>query len=278
MGRVSGKAAFITGIARGQGRSHALKLAQEGAQIIGIDLCRQLHSVGYSLATARDLKETVELVEQMGGRIVASQGDVRRGVDLEAAVESGIRAFGNIDIVCINAGIASTGFSWEITEVQWREMIDVNLTGAWLTVRAVIPSMIAAGRGGSIIFTNSIAGTVGRQKMAHYVAAKHGLLGLMRTLANELAQYRIRVNSVSPTNVDTDMIRNSGAYSLYSADGETPTAEGFARAVTRLNAIPVPWVAASDVSNAVLWLASDESQYVTGAVIPVDAGAAIKSP
>lgn len=280
MARLDGRVAFITGIARGQGRSHALKLAQEGADIVGIDICNPVAfaSVGYGLATVEDLAETSRSVQQIGRRIVTSQGDVRCYEDLQQAVGAGVDAFGHIDIVCVNAGIASTALAWELTEIQWREMIDVNLTGAWLTVKAVVPEMIAAGRGGSIIFTNSIAGTVGRQRMGHYVAAKHGLIGLMRTLANELGPYGIRVNSISPGNVDTDMIRNSGAQALYVAEGEVASAAKFAATIASFNAIPVSWVEVSDVSNAVLWLASDESRYITGAVLPVDAGASIKSP
>lgn len=279
MGRVEGQVALITGAARGQGRSHATALAKEGAHIIAFDICEQLAWVQYPMATVDDLNTTSELVRRAGRRALAIRGDVRSLPDLADAVRAGMAEFGRIDIVSVNAGIGSTGRAWELTEEQWRTMIDVNLTGAWLTVRAVVPSMIAGGRGGSIIFTNSIAGLVGRQHMAHYVAAKHGLVGLMRTLANELAPYRIRVNSIHPTNVNTKMIDNPAARSLYaSADaGPQEAAEQFAAAAAALNAIPVPWVECSDVSNAVLWLASAESRYVTGAILPIDAGASIKS-
>lgn len=277
MGRVERLVAFITGAARGQGRSHAVTLAAEGADIVAFDICRPLPSVAYALATEEDLDTTCALVRERGRRALAFRGDVRSMTDLIGAVEGALHELGRIDVICANAGIGSLGRAWELEVEQWQEMIDVNLTGAWLTVRAAVPAMIAAGRGGSIIFTNSIAGLVGRQNMAHYVAAKHGLVGLMRTLANELAPYRIRVNSIHPTNVDTDMIRNEAAQSLYATDSGDAATE-FAAAATALNAIPVPWIEPSDVSSAVLWLASDESRYVTGAILPVDAGASIKSP
>lgn len=175
-----------------------------------------------------------------------------------------------------NAGIGSLGRSWELTEKQWRDMIDVNLTGVWHTIRAAVPHMIDANRGGSIIFTNSVAGTLGRPNMSHYAASKHGLVGLMRSLANELAPYFIRVNSIHPCNVDTDMVQNTTGRRLLLPDVENPSREEFA-AATELSVIPVPWVESVDVSNAVLWLASAEARYVTGATLPVDAGAAIKA-
>ena len=230
------------------------------------------------MATHEDLAYTVSLVEHTGRRIYAARGDVRSYADLSEAVHMGMELFGQIDIVCANAGIASTGLAWKLTEEQWREMIDVNLTGSWLTAKAAIPAMIESGQGGSIIFISSVAGLIGRQHMAHYVAAKHGLVGLMRTLANELAEYRIRVNSIHPTNVNTDMIRNPAAHDLYAPPGVHGTPQQFIEAITDLNAFPIPWVESSDVSNAVLWLASEESRYVTGTVVPVDAGASVKSP
>lgn len=277
MGRVEGKVALITGAARGQGRSHAIRLAQEGAHIIASDICEEIGSTHYSLATSKDLEETRRLVEKEGGRILTVGADVRELDQVEALVAAGLEEFGHIDVVCANAGIGSLGRSWELTEKQWRDMIDVNLTGAWHTIRAAVPHMIAADRGGSIIFTNSVAGTLGRPNMSHYAASKHGLVGLMRSLANELAPYFIRVNSIHPGNVDTDMVQNVTGRRLLLPDVENPSREEFAAAATELSVIPVPWVESVDISNAVLWLASDEARYVTGATLPVDAGAAIKA-
>jgi SDR family mycofactocin-dependent oxidoreductase len=277
MSRVDGKVAFITGAARGQGRSHAVRLAGEGARIVAVDICEEIGTTHYSLATSDDLKETARLVEEQGQQVIARNADVRVLSQLEAAVDDALTTFGHIDVLCVNAGIGSLGLTWELTEQQWRDMMDVNLTGAWLTVRAAIPHMIKAERGGSIIFTNSIAGLLGRTNMAHYAASKHGLVGLMRSLANELAPYHIRVNSVHPANVDTDMVQNTTGRRLLLPNIAEPSREEFAEAATKLNAIPVPWVESIDVSNAVLWLASDESRYVTGVTLPVDAGAAVKA-
>ncbi|MEV4890677.1 mycofactocin-coupled SDR family oxidoreductase [Nonomuraea sp. NPDC055795] len=277
MGRVDGKVVLITGAARGQGRSHALRLAEEGAAIIATDICHEVGSTHYALARADDLDETRSLVEARGAKIITAVADVRDVDQLDAAVRAGREAFGDIDVVCANAGIGSLGRGWELSAKQWQDMIDVNLTGVWNTLRSVIPHMIEAGRGGSLILTNSVAGLLGRPNMAHYAASKHGLVGLMRSLANELAPYHIRVNSVHPGNVDTDMVRNPVGLRLLVPGVERPTAEQIAESAARLNAIPVPWVESIDVSNAVLWLASDETRYVTGATVPVDAGAFIKA-
>ncbi|MGW2816031.1 mycofactocin-coupled SDR family oxidoreductase [Streptomyces sp. NPDC001415] len=277
MGRVEGKVVLITGAARGQGRSHAVRLAQEGAHIIASDICEEVGSTHYSLATSQDLQETRSLVEKEGGKILTFGADVRRLDQMEALVQAGLDEFGHIDVVCANAGIGSLGRSWELTEKQWNDMIDVNLTGAWHTIKAAVPHMIEAGRGGSIIFTNSVAGTLGRPNMSHYAASKHGLVGLMRSLANELAPYYIRVNSIHPGNVDTDMVQNITGRRLLLPDVENPSREEFAAAAAELSVIPVPWVESGDISNAVLWLASDEARYVTGATLPVDAGAAVKA-
>ena len=277
MGRMEGKVALITGAARGQGRSHAIRLAQEGARIIASDICQEVGSTHYPLATSEDLEETRRLVENEGGKILTVGADVRVLSQVEAAVAAGLEAFGHIDVVCANAGIGSLGPAWELSEKQWHDMVDVNLTGAWNTVRPAIPHMIEAGRGGSIIFTNSVAGTLGRPNMAHYAASKHGLVGLMRSLANELAPYFIRVNSIHPGNVDTDMVQNLTGRRLLLPDVENPSREEFAAAAAKLSLMPIPWVDSIDVSNAVLWLASDEARYVTGVTLAVDAGAAVKA-
>jgi SDR family mycofactocin-dependent oxidoreductase len=272
MGRVDGKVALVTGAARGQGRSHALRLAEEGAEIVAVDICDQIQTVEYQMARPDDLNETVRRIEDLDRRVVARQADVRELGQVEAAVQQGLSEFGHIDIVCANAGIFSTAPSWELSAQAWQDMIDVNLTGVFNTVRAVIPSMIERGQGGSIILTSSTAGIRGFTNFSHYTAAKHGVVGLMRSLTNELAPHRIRVNTVNPTSVNTDMIQNDMVYRLFRPDLDKPTRQDFADAFTTLNALPVPWVEPIDVSNAVLFLASDEARYVTGITLPVDAG------
>ncbi len=269
MGRVEGKVAFITGAARGQGRSHAVRLAQEGADIIAVDNCQDVASVPYPGASDADLAETVKQVEELDRRIVARQADVRDLSALQGAVDEGLSQFGHIDVICANAGICSFGGALELTEEVWQEMIDVNLTGVWKTVRAAARPMVEAGRGGSIILTSSTAGLVAFPNLAHYVAAKHGVTGLMRVLAVELAPHMIRVNSVHPTTVDTPMVQNPAMYELFGLPGASreEAEQGF----KAVNALPIPWVEAVDISNAVLFLASDESRYVTGTTVQVDA-------
>jgi len=277
-GRVEGKVAFITGAARGQGRSHAITLAREGADIIAVDICAQIGSVPYPMATPEDLAQTVKEVEALDRRIVATDVDVRDYDALKEALDDGVAQLGRLDIVSANAGIFSFGRAEELAEQTWRDMIDVNLTGEWHAAKAAISHLRAGGRGGSIILTSSLAGLKGQQNLAHYVAAKHGLVGLMRTLALELAPDFIRVNSVHPTTVDTDMVQNAATYALFAPDlpeGQR-TKETLTSRFQALNVLPIPWVEPADISNAVLWLASDESRYVTGITLPVDAGAAIK--
>ncbi|PJJ55180.1 mycofactocin-coupled SDR family oxidoreductase [Compostimonas suwonensis] len=278
MGRLEGKVAFITGAARGQGRSHALRMAQEGADIIAIDIAAQMDSVPYPMATPEDLAETVRQVEALDRRIVATQADVRDFGALQAALDTGVAQLGRLDIVSANAGIFSFGTADELSEDAWKDMLDVNLTGVWHTAKAAIPHLKAGGHGGSIILTSSAAGLMGMANIGHYVAAKHGVVGLMRTLALELAPDMIRVNSVHPTTVNTDMIQNSAAYELFAPDlpPEERTKEVLGPRFATMNALPIQWVEPVDISNAVLWLASDESRYVTGVTLPVDAGVLIK--
>ena len=272
MGRVEGKVALITGAARGQGRSHALRLASEGAQIIAVDLCQQIDSVPYPLATEDDLQQTAKLIEELDQRVVATQADVRDSAQLDAAVQMGLSEFGQIDIVVANAGINSLAYAWEITDEAWQDMLDVNLTGVWRTVKATLPSMIERGEGGSIVMTSSIFGLSGSAQLAHYAAAKHGVVGLMRSLVNELSTHRIRANCVCPTTVDTDMCQNDMTYKVFCPDLEHPTKEDTAARMLNSNALQVPWVDPIDISNAVLYLSSDEARYVTGVALPVDAG------
>jgi (+)-trans-carveol dehydrogenase len=275
-GKLEGKVAFITGAARGQGRSHAITLAREGADIIAVDICAQVGSVPYPMATPEDLAQTVKEVETLDRRIVATDVDVRDYDALKQALDDGVAQLGRLDIVSANAGIVSYGRVEELPEQTWRDVIDVDLTGEWHAAKAAIPHLRAGGRGGSIILTSSDAGLKALQNLAHYVAAKHGVIGLMRTLALELAADFIRVNALAPTSVNTPMIMNEPTYRVFRPDLENPTAEDMAGPATALNALPIPWVEPADISNAVLWLASDESRYVTGITLPVDAGAAIK--
>jgi (+)-trans-carveol dehydrogenase len=266
-GRVAGKVAFITGAARGQGRSHAVRLAEEGADIIAIDLCADIASVPYPLATKEDLAETVRQVEALGRRIVASVADVRDFDSLATALEAGVDELGRLDIVCSNVGVNNPAPTHEIT--------DVDLSGTWRTTKAAIPYLVAGGNGGSIVLTSSAAGLKGYANIAHYTAAKHGINGLMKTLAQELAEHHIRVNSVNPTQVDTPMIMNAPMYKLFCPDIDEPAREDFAPISQQMNALPIPWVEPRDVSDSVLFLASDEARYITGVALPVDAGVLI---
>src|SRR3954451_7013292 len=275
MGRVEGKVAFVTGAARGQGRSHALRLAEEGADIIAVDIAGQIDSVPYKMSTPEDLAQTVKAVEALDRRIVATQADVRDYGALKGALDAGVAELGRLDIVCANAGIFSFSTE-ELDEPMWRDMIDVNLTGVWHTTKAAVPHLVEGGRGGSMILTSSTAGLKGFANFAHYVAAKHGVVGLMRTLALELAPHLIRVNSVHPTSVNTDMIQNDATYRLFAPDIENPTREQVAPRFGEMNVLPIDWVEARDISNAVLFLASDEARYITGVTLPVDAGFMVK--
>jgi (+)-trans-carveol dehydrogenase len=276
MGRVEGKVAFITGAARGQGRSHAVRLAQEGADIIAVDFCTQIDSAPYDLATPEDLAQTVKEIEALDRRVVAVQADVRNYGALKAALDQGVAELGKVDIVVANAGILSLGRAHELTEEEWQDMLDVNLTGVWHTVKAAIPHMLEADNGGSIILTSSTAGTKGLGNAVHYVAAKHGVVGISKTLAVELGPNNIRVNTVHPTQVNTPLIMHKPLWKAFRPDLEDPTVEDFIPPSIGINLIPVPWIESIDVSNAVLFLASDEARYVTGTELRIDAGALTK--
>jgi SDR family mycofactocin-dependent oxidoreductase len=274
---VDGKVAFITGAARGQGRSHAVRLAAEGADIIAIDICRAIKDVVYPASTPEDLAETVELVKAQGRRIVAAEVDVRDYDALEAAVDDGVAQLGRLDVIVANAGIGNAGNKLhKIGEHIWQDMIDVNLTGVWHTVKAAVPHVLAGGRGGSIILTSSVGGMKAHPHTGHYIAAKHGVVGLMRTFAVELGQHMIRVNSVHPTQVNTPMALNDATFRLFAPHKENPGPEDFAPVSAMMHTLPVPWVEPEDISNAVLFFASDESRYVTGVQLPVDAGCLLK--
>jgi SDR family mycofactocin-dependent oxidoreductase len=275
-GRVRGKVAFITGAARGQGRSHAVRLAEEGADIIAVDVPAAVPSLSaYPLATARDLAETVRQVEALDRRIVAHAADVRDAAALKAALDDGTAQLGRLDIVVANAGIYQVSPALELDDAAWQETIAINLTGVWNTVKAALPYLIDGG-GGSVILTSSVLGLKGGANSVHYSTAKHGVVGIMRSVASEFAPHRIRVNSVHPTLVNTIMIQNDEVYALFDPGNPHPSRESAAPIFQTINALPVPWVEPADISNAVLFLASDEARYITGVTLPVDAGAMIK--
>ena len=280
-GRLEGKVAFITGAARGQGRAHAVRQAQEGADIIAIDICGPIRPDGGPTAipasTPEDLAETASLVKNLGRRVVTAEVDVRDFDALKAAVDSGVEQLGRLDIVVANAGIGNGGdLLHETSQLDWDEMIDTNLSGVWKTVKAAVPHIIAGGRGGSIILTSSVGGLKAYPHCGNYVAAKHGVVGLMRSFGVELGQHMIRVNSVHPTHVSTDMIMNEGTWKMFRPDLENPGPDDMAPICQLFHTLPIPWVDAEDIANAALFFASDESRYVTGVTLPVDAGSCLK--
>jgi SDR family mycofactocin-dependent oxidoreductase len=270
VGKLDGRVAFITGAARGQGRSHAVRLAQEGADIIAVDICAQIGSVSYPMSSADDLEQTVKAVEAEDRNIVARRVDVRDVAALRQAFDEGTAELGGVDIVLANAGIGVGGR--ETGDQDWDDMIAVNLTGVWNTGRVAMPSMIERGRGGSIVLTSSTCGLVGvgtnDSRLLAYTAAKHGVVGLMRSWANYLAPHNIRVNSVAPTGCQTPMAMNDSLVDILEANPQLATAMS--------NAMPVDMIEPIDVSNAIAWLVSEEARYITGTVIPVDAGSVNK--
>jgi SDR family mycofactocin-dependent oxidoreductase len=276
MGRLEGKVAFITGAARGQGRSHAIRLAEEGAAIIALDICDQIPSVFYPMSTKDDLDETRRLVNAAGGRIVTSVADVRDRAALQAAYDAGIDEFGRVDIVLANAGIMpviNQGFE----EQAWHDAIAVMLTGVWHTLEVTVPGMIERGEGGSIVITSSAAGLSGMglntsPGQAAYNAAKHGVVGLMRLYASQLAEHRIRVNTVHPTGLNSPMVANA-EYGEFMQ-----THPDVAASPLYKNPMPVELIESIDISHAIVYLASDEARYVTGVTFPVDAGYLNRGP
>lgn len=274
MGKLEGKVALVTGAGRGQGRSHAVRLAREGADVVAFDICAPIASVGYDMASAADLAETAMLVAEQGRRVIARKVDVRDGAAVTAAVDEAVAELGRLDVVCANAGVVGLAPAARLSDELWDDVIAVNLSGVFRTARAAIPHLRAGGRGGSIILTSSAAAVKPLRNNAHYVASKHGVTGLMKVLALELAADNIRVNSILPTGVDTPMIHNAHAYSVFVPDRDPATVsrDDVAPILQSHNLLPVPWVESEDISNAVVWLASEEARYVTGAMLPVDAG------
>ncbi len=277
-GRVEGKVAFVTGAARGQGRSHAVRLAEEGADIIAIDVCGPI-TPDSQIAPSNpdDLAQTADLVKNLDRRIVTAQVDVRDYDALKAALDSGVEQLGRLDIVVANAGIGNGGETLDKTsEADWDDMIAVNLSGVWKTVKAAVPHLLSSGSGGSVILTSSVGGLKAYPHTGHYIAAKHGVIGLMRTFAVELGQHWIRVNAVCPTNVNTPMFMNEGTMKLFRPDLENPGPDDLAVAAQFMHTLPIGWVEPVDISNAVLFLASDEARYITGLLVTVDAGSMLK--
>lgn len=277
-GRVEGKVAFITGAARGQGRSHAVRLAEEGADIIAVDVCGPISADSQiAPSTPDDLAETADLVKGLNRRVVTAEVDVRDYDALKAAVDGGVEQLGRLDVIVANAGIGNGGQTLDKTsEEDWDDMIGVNLSGVWKTVKAGVPHLISGGDGGSIILTSSVGGLKAYPHTGHYIAAKHGVVGLMRTFAIELGEHFIRVNSVHPTNVNTPMFMNKGTMKLFRPDLTNPGPEDLKVAAQFMHVLPVGWVEPVDISNAVLFLASDESRYVTGLPVTIDAGSMLK--
>lgn len=274
--RLDGKTALVTGGARGQGRSHAVTLAEAGADIAVFDICEQIDTVPYAMATEADLAETVAAVEALDRRCIGIRADARDAKQMEEVAARTIDELGGIDALCVNHGISAINAWNEISEADWADHLDTDLTGVWNAARAVIPNMLERGSG-SIVLTSSSAGLIAFPSLAPYNAAKHGVIGLMKTLAVELAPHSIRVNTVCPGMVDTDMIQNEAVKSAF-AGGKQSTEAEFRFACETLNLLPVPWIEPKDISNAVLFLASDEARYVTGFAMPVDAGLVDQPP
>jgi SDR family mycofactocin-dependent oxidoreductase len=272
---LQGRVAFITGVARGQGRAHAVRLARDGADIIGVDICTDVASMDYPNATPEDLAETVALVERQDRRIVARQADVRDFAALSAAFQEGYAEFGRVDIVIANAGIVRLGAEQDPLS-EWQDVIDTNLTGAWHTVRAALPALKEGKRGGSIVLTSSSAGLKGTGSPnaagQAYASAKRGLVGLMQVLANDLAPEWIRVNTIHPTGVATGMVLNEamGRLMAEASAGNDNTISAMQ------NALPIEILQPEDIANAVAWLVSDEARYITGVALPLDAGFSIR--
>lgn len=274
MGRLDNKVAFITGVARGQGRAEALKLASEGADIIGVDACAPIATNVAEGATLADLEDTERAVKELGRTMVSAQVDVRDFAGLKAALDEGVRQIGRLDIVVANAGMWNYGLTEDITEEMWDVVQDVNLKGVWHTAKAAIPILKQQNEGGSMIFTTSSMATIGAPNMSPYCAAKHGVSGLVKTIAMELAPYKVRVNSVAPTTVNTKLIHNRPTYALFAPDlpEDQLTRENVEPRFATIPLLDLAWIEPEDIANAVAYLASDDARYVTGLDLRVDAG------
>lgn len=271
MGQLDGKVALITGGARGQGRSHALTFAREGADIVVCDLADQISTVPYTMSNKADLEETVRLVEELDQRCIGMQADVRDTAEIQAVADRAMDEFGKIDILLANAGIVAPVPFTEISDEAWSDMVETDLTGVFKSMRAVLPHMVSASSG-RIIATSSMVGKTGVPGLAHYVAAKWGVIGLVKSAALEFGQYGITVNAVCPTNVDTPMIQNPAMYSLFAPDIDNPTREDVTPGFSSLNALPIPWVEMKDISAGMLYLAAESGRYITGETLTIAAG------
>ncbi|MFN8032136.1 MAG: mycofactocin-coupled SDR family oxidoreductase [Mycobacterium sp.] len=275
-GALEGRVAFVTGAARGQGRAHAVRLAREGADVIISDICATVSdTIPYPGTTAEDLAETVRLVEAEGRKVLSRQVDIRDDAALRQLVADGVEQFGRMDILVANAGVLSWGRLWELTDEQWNTVIDVNLTGTWRTLRAVLPAMIEAGNGGSVIVVSSSAGVKATPGNSHYAASKHGLTALTNSLALEAGEYGIRVNSIHPYSVATPMTENDAMMKVFGAH------PGYLHAFAPMPYLPVgqgatgkrsDFMSVDEVADVVVWLAGDASSTISGSQIRVDRG------
>lgn len=277
-GRMSGKVAFITGAARGQGRSHAVRLAREGADIIAVDICRPvIEGDPIPSSTPEDLLETADLVKAQNRRIITAEVDVRDYDTLKSVLDDGVEQLGRLDVIVANAGFGTGGTTLDkISESDWDDVVGVNLSGTWKTVKAGVPHLISGGRGGSVILTSSVGGLKAYANTGHYIASKHGIVGLMRAFAVELGAHSIRVNSIHPTNVNTPMFMNDFTMQWFRPDLENPGVEDLKEVAQTMHVLPTGWVEPEDISNAVLFLASDEARFITGSTLAVDAGSLLK--
>jgi SDR family mycofactocin-dependent oxidoreductase len=271
MGRFDGKVVLITGGARGQGRSHAVAFAKEGADIIVTDIAKQVATVPYGMSTEADLQDTVKHVQALDQRCLAVVADARSTEAMKSAVDSAVEQFGRVDVLLVNHGLLSLSPVAEMSDEVWDDVIGSDLTGVFKSVRAVLPQMLTQ-KSGRIVVTSSMAGRTGLPTVAHSCAAKWGAIGFVKSVAREVAAEGITVNCVCPTNVNTDMIHNEPFYALFAPGVEHPTKEQAAPGFQSLNAIPVPWIEPIDISNAMMFLASDEARYITGEALHVSAG------
>jgi SDR family mycofactocin-dependent oxidoreductase len=277
MGRLEGRVALVTGGARGQGRAHAEALAAEGADVVLCDLADQIASIPYAMGTADDLAETVRLVEKSGRRCVATKADVRSTADMDAVVALAIQELGKIDILVANAGVCGFAPAWELTDEQWDDMIGVDLTGAFKSIRAVLPHMLERGYG-RIVATSSMAGRMGNRNLSHYVAAKWGVIGFVKTVALEVADRGITVNVVCPATTDTPMVHNDALYSLFAPDIAEPTKEQVEPRYRTMNPQRVAWIDPTEVSRAVLYLVDEEARHITGSTLDIACGGTAMMP
>lgn len=278
MGALDGKVALVTGAARGQGRAHAVRFAEDGADVVLVDVLADIETVNRSGGTREDLDETVSLVEKLGRRVVTRQADVRDLAGLTAAVDAGVEEFGRLDFALANAGImAQPRFTWEFSELEWRTTIDINLNGVFNTVKAAVPHIINGGRGGAVVMTSSVAGLKGYPTYGNYVAAKHGVLGLMKTLAQELGPMNIRVNALLPSTVNTPMVQYKEFWQAIRPDIENPTIDDAREWFDQSVLLPgAGMVEPEDVAAAAAWLCSSQGRFVTGVDLRIDAGFFIK--